>query len=262
MKLGVFGNFTDVKAPNLLLTDPDTGQPVALNFTTQTYDVDFSQLERPRGQEHPDLRRQLPPQQLQHHPHPERRRPQRVRRLLPGGVLHRPASACSVGARVDKFGNLDDAVFSPRISVMYKPGARHSIRLSYNRAFRSPSVVNNYLDQDIFRPHPHQPDAARRRRCPLPAAPRPRALPPAGQEQGEHGSQAGVARRLRAGLHGQRREHHLRIALYLNRQDDNINFVQLTSDHPVPPGPARPDLLLAHEPRHGHRGRQRQAPSP
>ena len=27
MKLGVFGNFADVKAPNLLLTDPDTGEP-------------------------------------------------------------------------------------------------------------------------------------------------------------------------------------------------------------------------------------------
>ena len=34
----------------------------------------------------------------------------------------------AVGARVDKFGNIDDAVFSPRVTVMFKPAPRHSIR--------------------------------------------------------------------------------------------------------------------------------------
>ncbi len=56
--------------------------------------------------------------------------------------------------RADKFGNLDDVVFSPRVSVMFKPSPDHSIRASYNRAFRSPSVINNYLDQDISNPDP------------------------------------------------------------------------------------------------------------
>ena len=44
----------------------------------------------------------------------------------------------------------DIPVFSPRLSVMVKPTKDHSIRLSFNRAFRSPSVVNNFLDQNIF----------------------------------------------------------------------------------------------------------------
>ena len=34
----------------------------------------------------------------------------------------------AAGGRVDKFGNLDDPVFSPRVSVMFKPTPDHSIR--------------------------------------------------------------------------------------------------------------------------------------
>lgn len=37
---------------------------------------------------------------------------------------------------------------------MFKPTPDHSIRASYNRAFRSPSVINNFLDQDISNPDP------------------------------------------------------------------------------------------------------------
>jgi outer membrane receptor protein involved in Fe transport len=56
----------------------------------------------------------------------------------------------NVGGRVDKFGNLDSAFFSPRISANFKVTDEQSIRLSFNRAFQSPSVVNNYLNAVIF----------------------------------------------------------------------------------------------------------------
>jgi outer membrane receptor protein involved in Fe transport len=55
----------------------------------------------------------------------------------------------NVGVRVDKFANLDDAVASPRLAFIYKPQADHAIRLSYNRAFRAPSLINNYLQTNI-----------------------------------------------------------------------------------------------------------------
>lgn len=51
------------------------------------------------------------------------------------------------GARVDKFGNIEGAVLSPRLSLIWKPGPNHSVRAPFNRAFRAPSVINNYLDQ-------------------------------------------------------------------------------------------------------------------
>jgi outer membrane receptor protein involved in Fe transport len=55
-----------------------------------------------------------------------------------------------VGARVDKFQNIDNPQFSPRTSVMLKPSEQQTIRVSYNRAFRAPSVINNYLDTVIL----------------------------------------------------------------------------------------------------------------
>jgi outer membrane receptor protein involved in Fe transport len=51
-----------------------------------------------------------------------------------------------IGGRVDKFGNIDGAVFSPRLTAMYKPTPAHALRVSYNKAFRSPSTINNYAD--------------------------------------------------------------------------------------------------------------------
>lgn len=55
----------------------------------------------------------------------------------------------NLGARVDKFDNIEDPVFSPRVAVIIKPMADHAVRLSYNKAFRSPSLINNYLDTTI-----------------------------------------------------------------------------------------------------------------
>ncbi len=55
----------------------------------------------------------------------------------------------SLGARVDKFDNIEDAVFSPRAAVIIKPNADNAIRFSYNKAFRSPSLINNYLETTI-----------------------------------------------------------------------------------------------------------------
>src|SRR5712692_8140106 len=57
-----------------------------------------------------------------------------------------------VGGRVDKFGNINDAVFSPRLAAIVKPMKDQSIRVSFNRAFRAPSVINNFLDTKIVTP--------------------------------------------------------------------------------------------------------------
>ena len=55
----------------------------------------------------------------------------------------------AIGGRIDKFGNISDPVFSPRLSVTFKPRRDQGIRFSFNRAFRAPSVINNYLDTRI-----------------------------------------------------------------------------------------------------------------
>src|SRR5262245_9358473 len=152
-KAAVFGNFVDAEAPNLLQNDPNhPGTPIQLNFTTQTYDGEIGYT-RVLGGKHI---------------------------LSMGGNARRnnfditiaPASEdrnefggyfqdeiffdkfrFAMGARVDKFGNLEDPTFSPRISAMFKPSRDHAIRASFNRAFRSPSTINNFIDLDITNPN-------------------------------------------------------------------------------------------------------------
>jgi len=55
----------------------------------------------------------------------------------------------SLGARIDKYDNIEDPVFSPRVAVILKPSADHAVRVSFNKAFRSPSLINNYLETRI-----------------------------------------------------------------------------------------------------------------
>lgn len=56
------------------------------------------------------------------------------------------------GVRADKFSILDDMVFSPRGAVLFRPTGTsdHVLRASFGRAFRAPSMINNFLDVTIF----------------------------------------------------------------------------------------------------------------
>lgn len=56
----------------------------------------------------------------------------------------------NIGARVDKYDNIEDAVFSPRVAAIFKPLPDHAVRVSYNKAFRAPSLINNFLDTRLI----------------------------------------------------------------------------------------------------------------
>ena len=58
----------------------------------------------------------------------------------------------TLGARVDRFDYINDVVLSPRTTFLIKPQENHTFRLSYNRAYRSPSVINNFLDVTLAEP--------------------------------------------------------------------------------------------------------------
>jgi iron complex outermembrane receptor protein len=51
-----------------------------------------------------------------------------------------------VAGRMDDHSILEDQVFSPRAGLVYRPIDGHSFRLSYNRAFSTPSSLNYFLD--------------------------------------------------------------------------------------------------------------------
>jgi outer membrane receptor for ferrienterochelin and colicins len=54
-------------------------------------------------------------------------------------------------ARLDHHDYLDELVFSPRAAVVYKPTGSHSVRLTYNRAFETPTSNNLFLDLEAAR---------------------------------------------------------------------------------------------------------------
>jgi outer membrane receptor protein involved in Fe transport len=56
------------------------------------------------------------------------------------------------GGRVDRFDFVDNFVFSPRVAFLIKPDANQTFRISYNKAYRSPSVINNFIDLIISQP--------------------------------------------------------------------------------------------------------------
>ena len=54
--------------------------------------------------------------------------------------------------RVDKFANIPDPFFSPRVALGIKLGPDHVVTGSYNRAFRAPSAIESHLDQSVVVP--------------------------------------------------------------------------------------------------------------
>jgi len=55
----------------------------------------------------------------------------------------------TVGARVDKFDILDNPVLSPRTALLFSPMPGSTFRVSYSRAYRAPSLFQNYMDTAI-----------------------------------------------------------------------------------------------------------------
>jgi outer membrane receptor protein involved in Fe transport len=153
LRIGAFGNFVDATAPNLLQVDPETLGPVVLGFKTETYDVEFANTSVIGGRHALTYGGNY-------------RRNNFDITIAPGGEDRNEIGVylqeefflekfrLAAGIRADKFGNIDKVIWSPRVSVMFKPTPDHSIRVSYNRAFRSPSLINNFLDLDNSFPDP------------------------------------------------------------------------------------------------------------
>src|SRR5438034_508726 len=151
-KINVFTNLVDAEAPNLLSTDLQ-GLPIVLSFRTKTYDLEAGHSVVLGGKHilsyGGNVRRNVFDISIA----PTAKDRTELGAYFQDEIFFN-AFRFTLGGRVDKFGNLEKAVFSPRITAMYKPLASHSIRVSFNRAFRAPSVINNYLDVGIKAPDP------------------------------------------------------------------------------------------------------------
>jgi len=145
LKIAAFGNFLDGDAPNLLSTDALTGKPLQLTFKTQTYDFEVGNTNVLGGNNIVTYGGNARRNNFDLSIAPNAKDRNEFGAYLQDELFFNQFRF-SVGGRVDKFGNLDKAVFSPRVTAMYKPQQSHAFRVSFNRAFRAPSAINNSLD--------------------------------------------------------------------------------------------------------------------
>mgnify|MGYP000657411584 CR=1 FL=1 len=149
LKFNVFTNQLNGDALGLLAIGTN-GRPIPFQFNTRTYDVEIGNVNAigtknvlsyggnvrynsfdlsiaPRGDSRTELGFYVQDEIFMH---------DKIR--------------LNLGARVDKFDNIEDPVFSPRATLILKPHADHAVRVSYNKAFRSPSLINNFLETTII----------------------------------------------------------------------------------------------------------------
>ena len=146
-----FMNVADGVAPSLLLTNPETLAPVAFDFANRTIDLDAGHS-RLVGTRHVLAYGA----NIRHNTFDLGIAPNAPSRLEMGAYLEDEVFLgpiqLTLGGRVDKFANAAAPFFSPRVAVVWKPSDRHSVVASYNRAFRSPSVIERWLELRMLQP--------------------------------------------------------------------------------------------------------------
>ncbi len=151
-KAGFFTNILDGDANNLLTLDALTGKPIIFNFSTKTFDFEASNVQTFQQKHVVTYGGNLRFNAFDLSLAPD------AQNRTEGGAYIQDEMFLSnhftlvAGARLDRFDYLDHFVFSPRVSFMIKPDEHQTFRVTYNRAYRSPSVINNFLDVTLSEP--------------------------------------------------------------------------------------------------------------
>jgi iron complex outermembrane receptor protein len=148
-RVAFFTNLLDGNASNLLAFQPN-GQRLPLDFNTKTFDIEASDV-RPIG-----MKNVLTfGGNYRHNTFDISIAPSGGDRNEGGGFLQDEIFIGEhfrwvIGGRLDRFSSIDDPVFSPRTTFMIKPDAAQTFRVSFNRAFRAPSFINNNISATVL----------------------------------------------------------------------------------------------------------------
>ncbi|MGE0042323.1 MAG: TonB-dependent receptor plug domain-containing protein [Vicinamibacterales bacterium] len=148
MKFNVFTNLLNGDARGLLAIGVD-GQPIPFDFNTKTLDVEFGNVNTIGTRQVLSYGGNFRYNAFDLSIAPAGTNRKEAGAYLQDEIFINDHLRWNVGARLDKFDVIDKAVFSPRTAFIIKPLPDHAIRLSYNKAFRAPSLINNYLDTAI-----------------------------------------------------------------------------------------------------------------
>ena len=143
-----YTNRYDAVSTSLLSRGPD-GQPIQSNFETRSYKVELSR-QSAIGERHLlTYGGNLSYDAFDLALAPEGKNRNDQGAYLEDEVRFSDRLRWVLGVRADRFSEVDDPVLSPRSALLIKPSASQTLRLSYNRAYRAPSLFENYIDFDI-----------------------------------------------------------------------------------------------------------------
>ena len=148
-KFNFFTNILSGDANGLLAVGTD-GQPVPFAFDTQTYDFELGDVKTIGTRQVITYGGNLRRNNFDLSLAPLGNSRTEVGGYVQDEIFITDQFRWNIGVRVDKFANIDDPMVSPRTALIFKPRPDHAIRASYNRAFRAPSLINNYLDTTII----------------------------------------------------------------------------------------------------------------
>jgi len=145
--ISLYANLMDGDATNLLTVGVD-GQPLGFGFKSDTFNLSYSDT-RILGGKHvvsfgANARRN--DFDLSIAPAGDNRNEYGI--YLQDEILFTDKWRWLVGARWDDIDPIGSVV-SPRTTLMFSPTPQHTLRASYNRAFKAPSMIQNYLDITI-----------------------------------------------------------------------------------------------------------------
>jgi outer membrane receptor protein involved in Fe transport len=152
LRAAFFTNILHGDADNLLARNPLTDDPIAFAFDTRTYDFEVGNVTAVGSRHALNYGGNLRFNQFDLEIAPQADNRTEFGAYLQDEIFISNHLRWSIGARVDRFDYLNDFVFSPRTAFLVKPTEAQTIRLSYNRAYRAPSVINNWLQTVIARP--------------------------------------------------------------------------------------------------------------
>jgi outer membrane receptor protein involved in Fe transport len=152
-RLQAFMNALDGTATNVVMVGP-TGAPIGLTFAPKTFDIEVGDTRIFGGRHAVTYGGNLRFNRFELSIAPGENSRNEGGAYIQDDILLNEHFRVTGGVRVDKFSNIDHAVFSPRVALVVKPTVDQSIRVSYNRAFRAPSMVNNNLETEIATPLP------------------------------------------------------------------------------------------------------------
>jgi len=149
LKFNVFTNQLNGDALGLLAVGTD-GQQILFKFNTKTYDVELGNINTIGTRNVLSYGGNVRYNSFDLSIAPDGDTRTEMGAYVQDELFLNNVVRINLGARVDKFDNIEDAVFSPRLALILKPIPDQAIRVSYNKAFRSPSLVNNFLNTTII----------------------------------------------------------------------------------------------------------------